>query len=164
MPWRPMQKWGKSLQGGAKAVAGRRRKYKVALTNTERNRLKEVVRDKRTSNTIRNRCRILFEYSGRQTSLVGVFQKSLISLHNSVWIDAKKYPHKRLYCVIVVSILYTIQAAIDAPSFQKPRCSSRSRISGHSSPVKISTGLWPFLPGTLDRRYFLVFMWSWTRL
>gem|GEM_PF-4874227 len=49
-------------------MAGRRRKYKVALTNTERNRLKEVVRDKRTSNTIRNRCRILLALDENQTS------------------------------------------------------------------------------------------------
>ena len=49
-------------------MAGRRRKYKVTLTNTERNRLKEVVRDKRTSNTIRNRCRILLALDENQTS------------------------------------------------------------------------------------------------
>ena len=49
-------------------MAGRSRKYKVALSNAERNRLKEVIRDKKTSNTIRNRCRILLALDENQSS------------------------------------------------------------------------------------------------
>ena len=49
-------------------MAGRSRKYKVALSNMERNRLKEVIRNKKTSNTIRNRCRILLALDENQSS------------------------------------------------------------------------------------------------
>lgn len=49
-------------------MAGRRRKYKVALSATERNRLKEVIRNQKVSNTIRNRCRILLALDENQSS------------------------------------------------------------------------------------------------
>lgn len=50
-------------------MAGRNRKYKVMLSNEERNRLKEAIRDKKISNTIRNRCRILLALDENQSSL-----------------------------------------------------------------------------------------------
>lgn len=49
-------------------MAGRSRKYKVALSIMERNRLKEAIRNKKTSNTIRNRCRILLALDENQSS------------------------------------------------------------------------------------------------
>lgn len=49
-------------------MAGRSRKYKVALSSMERNRLKEAIRNKKTSNTIRNRCRILLALDENQSS------------------------------------------------------------------------------------------------
>lgn len=50
-------------------MAGRNRKCKVMLSNDERNRLKEAIRDKKISNTIRNRCRILLALDENQSSL-----------------------------------------------------------------------------------------------
>lgn len=49
-------------------MAGRKRKYKVALSAAERNRLKEVIRNQKVSNTIRNRCRILLALDENQSS------------------------------------------------------------------------------------------------
>ena len=49
-------------------MAGRKRKYQVKLSNTDRNRLKEIIRNKRTSNTIRNRCHILLALDENQAS------------------------------------------------------------------------------------------------
>lgn len=40
-------------------MAGRKRKYQIALTNAERNRIKEVLRSRQISNTAKQRCRIL---------------------------------------------------------------------------------------------------------
>ena len=50
-------------------MAGRSRKYKVALGNADRNRLKEVIRNKKTSHTIRNRCRILLALDENQSTV-----------------------------------------------------------------------------------------------
>ena len=50
-------------------MAGRSRKYKVALGNVDRNRLKEVIRNKKTSHTIRNRCRILLALDENQSTV-----------------------------------------------------------------------------------------------
>lgn len=40
-------------------MSGRSRKYKIMLTNEERNQLKEVLRSNKTCNTIKKRCQIL---------------------------------------------------------------------------------------------------------
>ncbi|SHK24797.1 hypothetical protein SAMN05216582_10132 [Selenomonas ruminantium] len=40
-------------------MAGRKRKYPIALTTAERNRIKEALRSTKSSNTIKQRCRIL---------------------------------------------------------------------------------------------------------
>ena len=40
-------------------MAGRKRKYPIALTTAERNRIKETLRSTKGSNTIKQRCRIL---------------------------------------------------------------------------------------------------------
>lgn len=50
-------------------MAGRSRKYKVALSTADRDRLKEVIRGKKTSNTIRNRCRILLALDENQSTV-----------------------------------------------------------------------------------------------
>ena len=55
-------------KGGVSAMAGRNRKYNVKLSNEERNRLKEAIRNKKSSNTIRNRCRILLALDENQSS------------------------------------------------------------------------------------------------
>jgi len=40
-------------------MAGRKRKYPIGLTAAERNRIKETLRSTKSSNTIKQRCRIL---------------------------------------------------------------------------------------------------------
>ena len=40
-------------------MSGHSRKYKIMLTNEERNQLKEVLRSNNTCNTIKKRCQIL---------------------------------------------------------------------------------------------------------
>lgn len=40
-------------------MSGHSRKYKIMLTNEERNQLKEVLRSNKTCNTIKKRCQIL---------------------------------------------------------------------------------------------------------
>lgn len=40
-------------------MSGHSRKYKIMLTNEERNQLKEVLRSSKTCNTIKKRCQIL---------------------------------------------------------------------------------------------------------
>ena len=49
-------------------MAGRSRKYKIALSNEERNHLKDIVRDKKTSNTIKKRCQILLALDENQST------------------------------------------------------------------------------------------------
>ena len=44
-------------------MSGHSRKYKIMLTNEERNQLKEVLRSSKTCNTIKKRCQILLHWT-----------------------------------------------------------------------------------------------------
>lgn len=48
-------------------MSGRERKYKILLTNEERNHLKEVLRERKTCNTIKKRCQILWHWTATPT-------------------------------------------------------------------------------------------------
>ena len=49
-------------------MAGRKRKYRITLTNDIRNRLKEIIRSKKISKTIKKRCEILLALDSSQNT------------------------------------------------------------------------------------------------
>ena len=58
------------------AMAGRKRKYVIALTNEERNQIKSKLRNRDISSTIRKRCQILLALDANQATVTSYEQCS----------------------------------------------------------------------------------------